>query len=212
MEQPNKFWLDGEKIPAPTLIDIFRPVPGVPQVFSRSSLITGGRGVGKTTLLSYQRQIHDGNTVFIDLYDIFSSISLYTGRGFLSLASTYPPGVDTQISNKAQALLAVEVTRQLLLHISGLPPSLLHGCLPPSIRTTTLTQDWLVSALQQLDALPLSDFESRTAHSHLMELLNGLYGSMNTSAKPLLLLFDRADMVPTPCLVPIFQLPRELIQ
>ena len=206
MDQPNKFWLDGEKIPGSTLKNIFRPVPGVPEVFSRSSLITGGRGVGKTTLLSYQKQLHDGNTVFIDLHDIFSSISLHTGHGSLALASDYPASLYAQISNKAQALLAVEITKQLLPHTSGLSPSLLRACLPASIRVTILTQDWLLAAQKEIDALPLSAFESRTAHSYLMELLDELYNSIPTLGKPILLLFDRADMVPTPCLVPVFQL------
>ena len=206
MEQPNKFWLDGEKIPGSTLIDIFTPVPGVPEVFSRSSLITGGRGVGKTTLLSYQRKIHDGNTVSIDLHAIFSSISLRTGHGSLSLASDYPASVYTQIANKAQALLAVEITKQLLPYTSGLSHSVLCACLPTSLYTTTISRDWLLQAQTALDSSPLSDFESRTAHSHLPELLDELHGAITTREKPLLLLFDRADMVPTPCLVPVFQL------
>jgi predicted AAA+ superfamily ATPase len=54
------FWPDGEKIPDDDVRRVYQRPPEMPELFSKSALIVGAKGVGKTTLLRYQKAIHEG--------------------------------------------------------------------------------------------------------------------------------------------------------
>ena len=67
-------WVEGEKIPGERVRDIYRPSPGVPSEFYRSSLVIGSRGAGKTTLFRYQNEMHEGVAVYVSLFEELASI------------------------------------------------------------------------------------------------------------------------------------------
>ena len=81
-------WIEGEKIPDERVREIFRQPPGVPSLFFRSSLVIGSRGVGKTTLFRYLKEIHHGVAVHISLATEFASLTKQTALGPLSLDYT----------------------------------------------------------------------------------------------------------------------------
>jgi len=104
-------WIEGEKIPDSRLREIFRQPPGAPPAFYRSSLVVGSRGVGKTTLFRYHKEVHDGIAVHISLATEFASLTKQTAIGPLSV--DFPAALARLVCGKATALLAVSISERL---------------------------------------------------------------------------------------------------
>lgn len=206
MAAPKQPWFDGEMIPASKLTTVFRPSPGIPVTFSRSAIITGGRGVGKTTLLRYQTIAHSGVSIYISLPNPFTSLS-HTGHGPLALASDYDSSLYAKIAAKASSLLALTITRSLVEnHGFSVPRSVLLECLPHLNVPFSSDLASLKDLHKHVATLPLTEFDGNAKLQTLSDLLIELSGDSAAGDKPILLLLDRADMVPTPCLTPIFEL------
>jgi hypothetical protein len=199
--------LDGEKIADERVTEIFRQPPGAPPKFLRSSLIVGCRGVGKTTLLRYHKEIHDGIAVHISLATVFSALTKQTGFG--PLAFDIPASLEVQIAGKAISLLALSISARLVDKGIRIPSDELFNCLPNNVfrKSAVITNEWLESAKKLANVTAVEEFEGISDPQALYTFAEKLGESVQQiSAGPLLLLLDRADMVQTPALGPVFQL------
>lgn len=198
-------WVEGEKIPDERVREIFRPPPGVPTAFYRSSLVIGSRGVGKTTLFRYQKEIHDGIAVHISLAAEFASLTKQTGLG--PLAFECPPGLEQLLIGKATSCLAVSVVERLRRKDVLPPVDAFHACLPKQFRQTTpITASLLTDARKNVASGDLKCFEGIAETRPLPALVSALGAASERSRGPLLLLLDRADMVVTASLGPVLDL------
>jgi hypothetical protein len=199
--------LDGEKIADDRVREIFRQPPGAPPKFFRSSLIVGCRGVGKTTLLRYHKEVHEGIAVHISLATVFSPLTKQTGFG--PLAFDIPQSLEVQISGKAISLLALSISARLLDKGIPIRAEELFRCLPPDVfhKPEVVTDAWLENAKKLANTIPIEQFETVSDSQALFTFVETLGASVQqVSSAPLLLLLDRADMVQTPALGPVFQL------
>ncbi len=199
--------LDGEKIADERVTEIFRQPPGAPPKFLRSSLIVGCRGVGKTTLLRYHKEIHDGIAVHISLATVFSALTKQTGFG--PLAFDIPQPLEVQIAGKAISLLALSFSARLVDKGVTIKTQELFDCLPQNVfsKPDVVTNEWLESAKKLANVTAVEEFEAVSDPQALYTFVENLGASVQRiSNGPLLLLLDRADMVQTPALGPVFQL------
>lgn len=198
-------WIDGEKIPDERLREIFRPPPGVPKAFYRSSLVIGSRGSGKTTLFRYQQSIHQGVALYISLPTEFSILTKQTGYG--PLAVDCPPNLEPLVIGKATSLLALTLIEAFVRNVGPIPGNLLQEYIPAAFHSLLdgMDLDRLSSVRSALTAAPLEQFED-LCRRRLRNLVAELGGISNRNRGPLLLLLDRADMVFSPALVPVFDL------
>lgn len=81
------------------------------------------------------------------------------------------------------------------------------NCLPTSLRSNSIDFNWLTTARVKLSTRPLSEFCKLSDGFPLSEFIAVAGSELNRLKNAfLLLLFDRADMVPAPCLSPVFEL------
>jgi len=199
-------WIEGEKIPEEQLIQIFRPPPGVPAKFFRSSLVIGSRGAGKTTLIRYQKATHQGIALHINLAAEFACLTKQTGFGPLAL--DIPQSMEPLLIGKATSLLALTVAERLLkkeLPVSG--PEL-RACLPPTLAPTSSAADanWIAEAKKKVATASLELFHGLSAARPLPTLISSLGEAALKTDRPLLLLLDRGDTVQAASLVPVLEL------
>jgi hypothetical protein len=200
-------WVEGEKIPDDRVRDIFRQPPGVPTRFYRSALIIGSRGVGKTTLFRYQKEVHQGIAIHISLPTEFPSLTKETAIGPLTLEC--PPGIEELLIGKAISLLAVSISERLAKKDVVIPDEALLQCMPSDCvtqRNGISMLEWLARTKRCVAATRLERFAGVGDSSPLSNLLGALSDACEEVRGPLLLLLDRADMVPAPSLVPVLEL------
>ncbi|MCP5106415.1 MAG: hypothetical protein GY950_23720, partial [bacterium] len=199
-------YVDGEKIPDNMVEKIFKQPPGVPTIFLRSNLVVGSRGVGKTTLFRYLKEIHQGTAVHLSLATELSSVTKQTGKGPLSDEFTYEQ--EKLIIGKTISLLAASITDRL--YKKGLVPEVenLSRCLPEKykLRTGKLNKEILSELKYKISAAPLDDFKAISESQTLPEYLAELGRLSQKISGTLLLLLDRADMILSPSIVPIIEL------
>jgi len=196
-------WVDGEKIPDDMLRDVFRPAPDIPTIFHRSSLIIGARGAGKTTLFRYLKAIHNGTATDISLATELASITKQTGMGPLSFEIA--PGIEPMIVGKATSLIALSVVAHLVRKGISVPKETLAYCLPDQVRPQLDSLE-LARIQANVASTPLQSFLNIAESQPLKTLVSDLGQAAQRTSGPLLLLFDRADMVPSPALLPVFEL------
>ena len=202
-------WPDGERIPDSRIRDVFRRPPDLPGSqggFYRSSLIVGARGSGKTTLFKYLKAVHHGVATDISLHEALAGITKETGAG--SLAFDFPTRIEPLVEGKATALMATTVAAHLGRKGLIIPLEQLKNCLPKSVRDKVGHPDNLdaTQLANEVGHLPLEEFRGLREAQPLKPLIAALADSAQQAGGQLLLLFDRADMVPAPALVPVFEL------
>lgn len=186
--------------------DIYRDAPGMPSNFYRSSLIIGSRGVGKTTLLRYQKEIHEGIAIHISLATEFASITKQTGLG--SWSAEWASELQPQIVGKAISLLALSLAERLLEKGIIIPTSFLAKFLPEELSNAVDASD-IVSvahAKRMVAGTQLDSFSIVSNGEPLSSFVTELGEASQKHAGPLLLLLDRADMVFPPTLIPVLEL------
>jgi hypothetical protein len=202
----GEVWLDGEKIPDNRIREIFRPPPQVPTEFYRSALIIGAKGAGKTTLFRYHKETHPGLAVHISLATEFASLAKQSALG--PLAIDYPPDVEQLVVGKATSLLAVSIAARLARKRIPIPWDTLRECIPVGVGVQPFADQVegcsvLKSAVSRS---PLEMFPDISHSRPLPDLMATLGERCEERHGPLLLLLDRADMVPPPALVPVLEL------
>lgn len=198
-------WVDGEKIPDQRVRDVFRPHPGVCLDFSRSSLLIGSRGVGKTTLFRYLKETHKGVAVHLSLLTEFGNLTKETNLG--PLARDLPKQLEPEIVGKASALLGVSIIERLARKGIAPPCDVLRECLPVRLRVPKqVDYDWCARMKARVASTPSEKFGGLSQSRWLPTLLSGLGSEAERLQGPLLLLLDRADMVPPAFLRPVIEL------
>jgi hypothetical protein len=198
-------WTDGEKIPDRNVRDIFRRPPDLPQAFYRSSLIIGSRGVGKTTLLRYLKSTHDGVGVHISLAAEFATLGRQTVYG--PLAVDIPSALEPLVMGKSTSLIATALAIRLIRKGVRGNDDLFQACLPQSLSVpTTSDEEGLLRLQRQIAKTDLEAFDGVVDSHGLPDYVSSLGRAAESSHGPLLLLLDRADMVPPVSLVPVIDL------
>jgi len=182
-ETTPSIWIEGERIPDERLRDIFRPPPGVPITFLRSSLVVGSRGAGKTTLFRYQKLTHTGIAIHINLAAEFASLTKQTGFGPLAL--DIPQTMEPHLVGKATSLLALTVAERLSKKNIPVPTSELCPCLPPTLIPTGSTVDtnWIVDAKKAVAGAALESFRDISSARPLPTFISTLGENSHPSHK-----------------------------
>lgn len=204
----DALWAEGEHIPTDRIRDIFQVPPGIPPHPSRSALLVGSRGAGKTTFLRHLGTTHKGTALSLSLGADMASISQDLPRGFLAVDAD--PDEERRISGKAVALAATWMAiraDEAGIHIA---PEQLRAALPSGIPKRTpreLSRRTLQNIRVALDRAPLADFGELAVGHPLQQFASEL--GRTTAAQgsgPLLVLLDRGDNIVPACLATVFQL------
>ncbi|MCL4210362.1 MAG: hypothetical protein KJZ68_06845 [Phycisphaerales bacterium] len=200
---------DGEGIPDSRIREVFRQPPEIPPAFNRSALLVGPHGAGKTVLFRFHKVVHDeagGTALHINLVQDTASISQRDGIGPWTV--DIPSDLQRQIAGKTSSLLAISIAERLSLKKRlKIPPTWLDTCLPPSLTSSSQSGSDNLAALQhQVTRAPLRVFDSVFDTRPLGLFLARLAGELERAGAPLLLLFDRADLVTAPALFPVLDL------
>lgn len=203
--------LDAEKIGGASLRDTYRPPPDMPVEPSRSTLLVGTRGAGKTMLLRTLKRLREGSALYGDLgRKILNAVSADTGAGGLTF-DEISPHLETPVHNKTLALIAAWLVDQAPKLDGDVRPDkrLLKRVLPASMRSRMPSKDdeladWLVETIPVAD---LSEFRSQPSDAPLHDFLDDFSENVfDRTGQPLLLLLDRAEEIPYPSLTPVMTL------
>ena len=198
-------WPDAERIPEKRIREIFRPPPAMPARFVRSALVVGSRGAGKTILFRYLKDTHKDFATHIYLSTEFASL---TKAGHGPLTPRYPENIENQLSGKATSLLALAISDRLQRKGLSVPTEHLLRCLPKKFRNglNKIDAQRINDTRETINKETLIGFEGIAEASPLVSFVSES-GDINRYAHgPLLLLLDRADAVPPPALLPVFEL------
>jgi hypothetical protein len=206
MLNSHLLWVEGEQIPDEHLKEIYHHPPGIPKVCLRSHLIIGSRGVGKTTFFRFQKLSHEGIAIHLSLNTEFSCLTKQVGLGPLSLDC--PPGLEALLIGKANSLLSISIYDRLLSKGVRGPCELLKNCIPQRYQEAlgSIGQRIDESFKRDIASAPLEAFQGIADLRPLPALVSALGDMARQSRGPLLLLLDRADMVLSPSLIPVFEL------
>jgi hypothetical protein len=203
--QLSFFWPDGEKIPDEHLRSVYRHPPLVPDRFNRGALVVGSRGAGKTTLLRFQKESHPGVALHVALNTELASLSKQTALGPLS--PTTSATQEELLGNKATSLIAVSVAERLAKKSITPPWDELRECLPggalPSKRGGLA--EFLAKTKINVSRGALDEFGAVPRTRPLVSFLSSLGRRCEQLGLPLLLLFDKADLVIPAALIPVLE-------
>lgn len=198
-------WPDAERIPEKRVREVFRSPPAMPARFVRSALVVGSRGAGKTILFRYLKDTHTGFATHIYLSTEFASL---TKAGHGPLAPRYPENIEKQLSGKATSLLALSISDRLQRKGLSVPIEHLLRCLPEKYRPNVnkIDAQWINDTRELVNIETLAGFEGVAEASPLVSFVSESGDINRNTCGPLLLLLDRADAVPSPALLPAFEL------
>ncbi len=166
----------------------------------------GSKGVGKTTLLRYQKAIHDGVALHLSLATELSSLARQDALGPLVRQAS---GVRSDfVGNKASALLSLSIASRLLRKRVRVNRDAVAECIPRTLlgRMPRSLRDWLWEAKIRVSRASLPVFESVPMTRPLVEFGREAAEASLRAEGSLLLLLDRADLVSPLALVPVLQL------
>lgn len=204
----DSLWVEGEHIPESRIADVFQAPPEIPAKPTRSALLIGSRGAGKTTFLRHLARVHPGVSIELSLSADLASISQELPVGFLSVDSE--PGEEESIVGKAVSLAAVRMAERAVEQGIEIDPGLLLGAMPPGFmprRPRPLSSSSLRKVRIAIDRADLEQFGSLAKGRVLQQFAAELGKACTDQGRgPLLLLSDRGDNVVPACLAAIFQL------
>jgi hypothetical protein len=198
--------LDAEKTSTEQLKEKFRWPRGLELELTRSTLLVGTRGSGKTMFLRRCRHKDSGLSLYGDLRKVLNPLTRDTGAAGLSFkeisASSEQP-----IREKAIALLS----QWLFARVSeaGVPLNslALRRVLPDGfMNKESMTSDYLSTVREKLEISSLSDFRNISRQGSFEDLLQHISEKTNDSKGALTILLDRAEEIPYPGLPPVMQL------
>jgi len=199
---------DAEKYSDAAVRQVFRRPPGLPDRFSRSTLLVGARGSGKTLFLRHQKLAHRGTSAYFNLTAEFASITKQTGLG--AVAYDIPPQLSSAIPGKATSLLALSLYAKFIFRKGLTSTEQLRGalasCLPRSIsfRESDLMDLKEIERIRTtLSIASIETFEGIAFDSPLTRLLGEFGKSCQDRESPLLVLFDKSDQAVPDATVPV---------
>ena len=211
MEFDRDIWVDGEQIPQHQLANVYRRAPEAPARFDRNTLVVGPRGVGKTVLLRYHASKHNGLAIYLQLSSELDGIAKESGHGFYS--TDIPLDSANRIAAKSCALLAVRFARRAGAYSIRFPSAALTDCLPadrlePGMSRVprSPTPAYLDKLHKDLRDIPLEAFDLPDYAYRFKSFVLRLGAELARIGKDLLLLLDKADLVPTPTLAGLLAL------
>ena len=201
-----KIFEDGEKIPNRKILSIYTPPPQVPEVFNRNTLIVGTRGAGKSTIIRYQKALHSGMALHISLITELACLTKQTGVGPLSRG--FSPLLENLIIKKASSLLTISIAERIIAKGGSIAKDLILDFLPHNLKhgKIVLNAKWFNEIKNDLSRCPIESFGELPESITLKHFISTIGELLNSSGEPLLLLLDRADMVPGPALIPVMEL------
>lgn len=189
---------DAEKCDAKSLMDNFCLPPGLSENIGRSMLLIGTRGSGKTYYLRWCRHKQEDVAIIGDLKYILNPISQDTGGAGLAF-ELIPPSQEPLIRAKTIALLSAWLAKEALNRQIELPLNVLKSVLGADLQYTE-------DIFSQIAKKDLDDFSPSANIGSFVEFVSELAVECEKSKGQLLILLDRAEDVPYPCLTPIFTL------
>ena len=199
---------DAEKYSDAAVRQVFRRPPGLPDRFSRSTLLVGARGSGKTLFLRRQKLDHRGISAYFNLTAEFSSITKQTGLG--AVAYDTPPQLSSAIPGKATSLLALSLYAKFIFR-KGLASTArlrgaLAGCMPKAIafsESDLMDQTEIDRIRIALSTASIETFEGVAFDAPLVRLLGEFGRICQQQELPLLVLFDKSDQAVPDATVPV---------
>lgn len=189
---------DADKLPERIIEGTYVVPPNTESLFSRSTLLIGSRGSGKTFLLRHHRRTYSGPAYYVNLWPTTEALARALGAAYLQHATTG----SQEIEAKAACLLLLAVYEELQkAGGSQLNRAALIAVFPASLRDR-VADDSTKSPRPALIAEPLDHFAGLPVTEQLPDILEDMIVSDHMDAAPYLLL-DRADDVP-PAVLRIF--------
>lgn len=192
-------WPDGD-FPGNKIDEVFQFPPGITAAPSRSCLVVGGLGSGKTTLFRHIKrdtEISGGVAIYLPLTSVLESLNK-------AGAAVAIPEQELGLIAKTSSLIAAAVAVELARLDIEIPTTSFSACLPSSSLAGLGNRESDYREFQsELADLPLSEFKDRRANARLRTFLEDVAKPLQSAGRKFVLLFDRADNVPPSCLVPL---------
>jgi hypothetical protein len=199
------YWEQAENVPRELVPSVFVDPPDARGGISSTCLVIGARGAGKTFLLDHTAEMHNGCAVKIDLRRHLSSAHEQARRGAASF--TFDLRLAAELAGKSAALLGFAIATSIAESGRGMPAQeTLTATLPGKLRhlQTLNGEHSLLQIREEIERAPLAMFSADTnGDSPLRAYLEQLGAELQ---EPLLVLFDRGDLVVAPTLEPVFSL------
>lgn len=196
---------DGEKVSSRQLTSTHVPHPGIGDHFSRSTLVIGSRGAGKTFLLRHRKQTRHRGAIYINLPKALHSIGSDAGIGGRAL--DFSDEQRTRIRSKSGALIAINALEMCCREVQNdmdLKLTVLDPVLPPILRSRTKTTEISTSKLRgQVGAYELANWTLTAGCAELAEVLEQI---SERYPLPFALFLDRAEDVPLPSVEVVLKL------
>jgi len=190
---------DAEKCNKDILLKNFCSPPCLTNNISRSALIIGTRGSGKTYFLRTCRHTHKGVAVIGDLKFILNSITRDIGGAGLSF-DFVKPSLEPLIRSKTMALVATWLVQTLKrLYSIDTPEHLLKKLVPTNF---AITENMFLNVVET----DIEMFLNTGSIDSFLYFFNEVSILCEDHKGQLLVLLDRSEDVPYPCLFPIFSL------
>lgn len=200
--------LDAEQVSTDDLKDAFLQPPGIGAFPpGRSTLLVGARGSGKTMLLRTARHHDDYVAIYGDLRKILNGVSADTGVGGLSF-NEIAPSEEGYLHDKTAGLLMLWLAQESKKRDVAFSREQIVKVLPPGVRSQIPNDDQTIEWLDEnLPTITPGMFRRAPNLDILYDLIDEFAERVrNKCGKNLLLLLDRAEEVPFPCLVPVLRL------
>src|SRR5436305_778014 len=176
-----ELFFDGERIPRLRVAQIFRPPPGLPNRFSRSGLVVGTRGSGKTLLFRHLHEVHQGHSLHIDLREALSGIQHEFAIG--SWGFDFSAEVTRLVAAKAAGRLLFYIAKRLANRELPLSIADLADFLPSSF--TERHRSFSTAAEVDLAIMPPEQFLGRLGHTSLGLFCSRVGELCDNAGKPL---------------------------
>jgi hypothetical protein len=197
---------DAEKLTDLDLAEVFRLPPDVPAEFSRSTLLIGARGVGKTTLLKHLERQSRSSCIYISLLE---ELGIVVKDNLLPELTTEADLVRAKHERtQVELLLSVAVLREVTKKNFSLKLAPVRTLFPPVI--AQVESEDLVSWLQKIRSKLHSTGNLGALAEETTGILRRVLSLAGENAtdegRALTVLFDRADMIPASAARPIIEL------
>ncbi len=185
----------------------FQPPPGIELEPARGTLLVGRRGSGKTMLLRHLEQTYDGLAVYGDLTTILNPISTDTGTAGLTF-DVIRPSEEISIRHKTTCLLAFWFASECAQRGIKVSAKVLDWALPKRLRGIGLERKDPRDVL--FGELAWAELDTFGRGPDIGALRNVISAASNDpslpGSRPIMILLDRAERVPYPCLDSVLML------